>query len=87
MGGLTTIAGQVPAIGAMPSGCRFAPRCPLRQPVCTQRDPVLTPLPGAPHHQVRCWLRAPPLEGAMKHPPALASPLGAGQSLGAALRD
>ena len=34
-GGLTTIAGQVPAIGAMPSGCRFAPRCPLRQPVCT----------------------------------------------------
>ena len=27
-GGLTTIAGQVPAIGAMPSGCRFAPRCP-----------------------------------------------------------
>jgi oligopeptide/dipeptide ABC transporter ATP-binding protein len=61
-GGLTTIAGQVPAISAMPSGCRFAPRCPLRQPVCTERDPVLVPLPGAPDHQVRCWLRAPPGE-------------------------
>jgi oligopeptide/dipeptide ABC transporter ATP-binding protein len=63
MGGLTTIAGQVPAISAMPSGCRFAPRCPLRQPVCTQRDPVLVPLPDAPDHQVRCWLRAPPIGG------------------------
>src|SRR6185312_3823154 len=31
-GGLSAIAGQVPAIGAMPSGCRFAARCPLREP-------------------------------------------------------
>ena len=63
MGGLTTIAGQVPAISAMPSGCRFAPRCPFREPVCTSRDPVLVPLPDAPDHQVRCWLRAPPVRG------------------------
>jgi peptide/nickel transport system ATP-binding protein len=46
----------------MPSGCRFAPRCPLRQPICTSRDPVLVPLHDAPDHQVRCWLRAPPDE-------------------------
>jgi len=90
MGDLSTIAGQVPALGAMPSGCRFAPRCPLREPICTARDPVLAPLPDAPEHHVRCWLRAPPGGGAMKHPPtlaALAAPRGAGQSLGAALRD
>ena len=66
-GGLTTIAGQVPALGAMPSGCRFAPRCPLREPVCTARDPVLVPLPDAPDHQVRCWLRAPPVARASDH--------------------
>ena len=62
-GGLSVIAGQVPAIGAMPSGCRFAPRCPLRQPICTARDPILVPLPDAPDHQVRCWVRAAPGEG------------------------
>jgi peptide/nickel transport system ATP-binding protein len=62
-GGLSVIAGQVPAIGAMPSGCRFAPRCPLRQPVCTARDPILVPLPDMPDHHVRCWVRAAPGEG------------------------
>jgi peptide/nickel transport system ATP-binding protein len=61
-GGLSAIAGQVPSIAAMPSGCRFAPRCPLREDVCTQRDPSLVPLADAPDHQVRCWLRAPPSE-------------------------
>jgi peptide/nickel transport system ATP-binding protein len=61
-GGLSAIAGQVPSIAAMPSGCRFAPRCPLREDVCTQRDPSLVPLADAPDHHVRCWLRAPPSE-------------------------
>jgi len=61
--GLSVIAGQVPAIGAMPTGCRFAQRCPLRQPICTERDPILVPLPDAPDHHVRCWVRAAPGEG------------------------
>jgi len=61
-GGLSTIAGQVPAISAMPTGCRFAPRCPHREDACTTRDPLLVPLAGAREHQVRCWLRAPPAE-------------------------
>ena len=67
-----------------------ASKARLREPICTARDPVLAPLLDAPEHQVRCWLRAPPGGGAMKHPPtlaALAAPRGAGQSLGAALRD
>jgi peptide/nickel transport system ATP-binding protein len=61
-GSLSTIAGQVPPIGAMPPGCRFAPRCPLRAQICTERDPMLVTLPGAAEHRVRCWLRAPPAE-------------------------
>ena len=60
-GSLSTIGGQVPAIGLMPAGCRFASRCPFRQPVCAH-DPPLVPLAGAPEHRVRCWLRAPPNE-------------------------
>jgi peptide/nickel transport system ATP-binding protein len=62
-GDLSVIAGQVPALGAMPTGCRFAPRCPLRESVCTMRDPPLVPLADAPDHHVRCWLRAPPVGG------------------------
>ncbi len=62
-GNLSVIAGQVPALGAMPTGCRFAPRCPLREAVCTLRDPPLVALADAPDHHVRCWLRAPPVGG------------------------
>src|SRR5258708_10463050 len=39
--GLSAIPGQVPPISAMPKGCRFAPRCPLREPECSARDPHL----------------------------------------------
>jgi peptide/nickel transport system ATP-binding protein len=56
---LSTIPGQVPSIAAMPAGCRFAPRCPLREPVCTARNPLLVAAAGAPDHDVRCWVRAP----------------------------
>jgi len=31
---LSTIEGTVPALGQLPSGCSFAPRCPLAQPAC-----------------------------------------------------
>ena len=60
--GLSAIAGQVPSIGAMPSGCRFVARCPLRESICSERDPLLVPLADAPGHQVRCWVRSPPEE-------------------------
>jgi peptide/nickel transport system ATP-binding protein len=54
---LSFIPGQVPPIDDMPSGCRFAPRCPLRVEECEQRDPELAPLPADPRHLVRCWVR------------------------------
>ncbi|OZI77869.1 ABC transporter ATP-binding protein [Bordetella genomosp. 12] len=55
---LASIPGGVPAITAMPPGCAFAPRCPLRQPGCDTQRPPLTAV--APGHEVRCLVRAQP---------------------------
>ncbi len=55
---LTTIAGQVPSLAAMPSGCRFADRCPQVMAVCREQSPEWRET-GAPGHRVRChWLGA-----------------------------
>jgi len=40
-GRLVTIEGAVPSIGAMPKGCRYGPRCPLRRDICEQEPPQL----------------------------------------------
>ncbi|RZL87835.1 MAG: ABC transporter ATP-binding protein [Variovorax sp.] len=53
---LATIEGQVPAPGAMPTGCRFAPRCPFAAARCREDYPPLREI--APAHWVSCW-RAP----------------------------
>ncbi|MFM8681141.1 MAG: ABC transporter ATP-binding protein [Alphaproteobacteria bacterium] len=42
---MTVIAGSVPAQGAWPPGCRFAPRCPLAEAACTAREPLEEELP------------------------------------------
>jgi oligopeptide/dipeptide ABC transporter ATP-binding protein len=41
---LPEIAGTVPLLTAMPSGCAFAPRCTQVQPACTVDAPALTDL-------------------------------------------
>ena len=56
-GDLKPIAGQVPPITAMPSGCRYADRCPLRVARCATMPPLVG-LAVNPNHQVRCWVRA-----------------------------
>jgi len=56
-GDLKPIAGQVPPITAMPSGCRYADRCPLRVPRCAKMPPLVG-LAVDPNHHVRCWVRA-----------------------------
>jgi oligopeptide/dipeptide ABC transporter ATP-binding protein len=38
---LATIAGSVPDLVQPPDGCRFHPRCPLREPVCRRHTPPL----------------------------------------------
>jgi peptide/nickel transport system ATP-binding protein len=50
-GALPVVSGGVPDLTAPPSGCRFAPRCPLRLPECDR----IPPLAGS-EHAVACWL-------------------------------
>jgi oligopeptide/dipeptide ABC transporter ATP-binding protein len=49
---LTSIPGGVPALGAMPSGCRFHPRCAKARPDCSQNSPALVEVEHG--RQVRC---------------------------------
>jgi len=56
---LETIGGRVPAIDRMPRGCRFAPRCPLREPRCEEATPPLEPVAAGSAHRARCWVRVP----------------------------
>jgi peptide/nickel transport system ATP-binding protein len=49
---LTPIEGSPPSLVALPRGCPFAPRCPLRVELCTQTEPALAPVdaPSGIHH-------------------------------------
>lgn len=49
---LRAIPGTVPPPGAWPAGCRFHPRCPVRQADCERKPPALTELSGG--RQARC---------------------------------
>jgi oligopeptide/dipeptide ABC transporter ATP-binding protein len=49
---LATIAGSVPGAMEMPTGCRFAPRCPYRQTACEAAPPPLRPF--AAEHLAAC---------------------------------
>ncbi len=49
---LTVIPGQVPNLGALPSGCRFHPRCPKARPDCARTPPGLVEV--EPARWVRC---------------------------------
>jgi peptide/nickel transport system ATP-binding protein len=49
---LAALEGQVPPLGQMPAGCRFAPRCPQRMPQCEQESPPWREV--TPGHRLRC---------------------------------
>ena len=49
---LATIPGQVPALSAMPAGCRFAERCPQAMPLCGGQSPAWRTVVG--DHILRC---------------------------------
>jgi peptide/nickel transport system ATP-binding protein len=52
---LTPIEGTPPSLVALPAGCPFAPRCPMRVPVCEEIEPDLDPVPAAgPGHRAAC---------------------------------
>ena len=50
---LTTVEGMPPDPLDQPPGCRFAQRCPFRQPVCDEHPPLLD---VGPDRLARCWL-------------------------------
>jgi peptide/nickel transport system ATP-binding protein/oligopeptide transport system ATP-binding protein len=54
-----TLAGDVPSATSIPAGCRFAPRCTLRMPVCETRDPALIPIASGSTSRAACWAAAP----------------------------
>ncbi len=53
-GQLRSIPGAPPSLIDAPSGCRFAPRCPLATDECTSWATELLDTDG-PGHRVRCW--------------------------------
>ena len=57
---LAAIPGNVPRIGNFPAGCRFAPRCAVRQPTCDQAVPELREV------EPRRWVRCPFFENGRK---------------------
>jgi oligopeptide/dipeptide ABC transporter ATP-binding protein len=50
---LVSIPGQIPSPFELPSGCRFADRCPHRFEKCAQEPPHLA---VEAEHSARCWL-------------------------------
>ena len=48
------MAGEVPSALALPTGCRFHPRCPAAMPICSEVEPVLKPRDGG--GEVACHL-------------------------------
>ena len=49
---LATIAGAVPSLAGISSGCRFAPRCPFVMPACRSGVQILRD--AGPAHATRC---------------------------------
>jgi oligopeptide/dipeptide ABC transporter ATP-binding protein len=50
---LEFIPGEPPSLLSPPTGCRFAPRCPLRFERCDEEPPAIEVEKG---RQVKCWL-------------------------------
>ncbi len=53
---LESITGVVPNLVNPPSGCRFHPRCSLKEEICTRERPKL--LEVIPNHYVHCHVKA-----------------------------
>ncbi|MGL4810983.1 MAG: ABC transporter ATP-binding protein [Beijerinckiaceae bacterium] len=51
-GARKSLEGTPPSLADPPPGCRFHPRCPLAQPVCREKVPLMKA--HAPSHRVAC---------------------------------
>jgi oligopeptide/dipeptide ABC transporter ATP-binding protein len=57
---LRSIPGNVPALDAMPGGCRFHPRCPVARPDCREKKPELAEVESS--RRARCPYWAAPAQ-------------------------
>ena len=49
------VPGEIPSADAPPAGCRFHPRCPKAQPLCSETEPLLEVKAGdAATHATAC---------------------------------
>ncbi len=60
---LYKMPGEPPNLTRPPNGCRFHPRCPLRQPVCQDLEPSLIDVEGG--HLIHCWQHQRAAQGTM----------------------
>ena len=58
--GASALLGEPPSPIHLPLGCRFAPRCPIRQVRCAHEDPQLT---GEPDHRAACLFQNLVIDG------------------------
>ncbi len=70
---LKAIQGTVPALGQLPPGCAFAPRCPDRFDLCPTAPPP--EIPVGPGRGVKCYLYGPEPEA--NRPSTTSDPTGA----------
>jgi oligopeptide/dipeptide ABC transporter ATP-binding protein len=63
---LRAIQGTVPALGQLPSGCSFTPRCPDRFDPCPRTHPGITDLGGG--RTVKCYLHGTATEAVGSDP-------------------
>jgi oligopeptide/dipeptide ABC transporter ATP-binding protein len=53
------VAGDLPSPLRIPSGCRFHPRCPLVEQLCSEEDPAFLSAGEQPPHSTACHLAWP----------------------------
>jgi oligopeptide/dipeptide ABC transporter ATP-binding protein len=53
---LTAMAGSIPGLAALPPGCAFEPRCPVKFEPCNAEVPLLLPVGESPRpHRSACF--------------------------------